>query len=164
MNADQAAAEAERCLDALAATANGERTAEGMARLWSAAFSSESWTLIGRKGAHRFEPLTTTYENLMCVLAFTSHARACILASDQGLEDGSGPLAGRSVPAADKGRPVAELISMPVPAAVDLLDELRSVGVECVLFNEGSGPFVTPLSELLRLFARHGMERYLPPD
>jgi len=135
-----------RSIDELAAAANRDRSAEAMGTLWSAAFAAESWTLIGRAGTRRFEPLTTTYEHLLCALAFTSHDRASAFAAAEGLRAKASPNVHNR----------AELVSMPVPAAVDLLDELRSVGVECLLMNEGSAPFIAPLSGLLRLFAVHG--------
>lgn len=130
-------------LDRLAEAANRERSAAAMATLWSAAFSVASWTLIGRAGSRRFEPLTTTYEGLLCALSFTGRERANAFLDEQGLT-------GESVAR-------AELFTLPVPSAVDLLDELQSVGVECVLMNEGTGPFVAPLAGLLRLFAAHGV-------
>ncbi len=117
-----------------------------MGTLWAAAFAAETWTMIARPGARRFEPLTTTYENLHCALAFTTRQRALQFADAEGL---------RTEPGSDA--PTAELLSLPVPAAVDLLDELRSVGVQCVLLNEASGPFLAPLDQLVKLFAYHGI-------
>lgn len=160
MDAETASVHPDRSLDDLAAAANRDRSAGAMGLLWSAAFSVGSWTLIGRGGARRFEPLTTNYENLLCALAFTSHDRAAAFAIDQGLDVDPGAGGGDALAeAAHQARPHgarADLLSMPVPAAVDLLDELRSVGVECVLVNEGTGPFIAPLSGLLKLFATHG--------
>ncbi|MEM8758406.1 MAG: hypothetical protein AAGF47_11570, partial [Planctomycetota bacterium] len=118
--------------ESLSRAGNTQGDGAAMAALWDAAFSLETWFLVGRRvesgGEIAFSPLTAEIDGVAFAAAFTDRRRAEAFLAEQPER--------------------AEAVELAMFDAVEWLVELALSGAaRGVIFNDGSAPFLAEIAD-----------------
>lgn len=126
--------------DALVDESRSAVNKTGHQTLWKATVGLESWFFVGQGHGDDAEPMVASLEGRPTLLAFTDEDRAMEFAKKR---------------AQAKGGSIGPILNMDVPDAVEYFAQLRDLGVEYVLFNNGAYSFESGLTGVLDMFQRY---------